>query len=276
MRSINELGMGRNTKLQLQFADRFWLRAGTRVATANTACAARSRRRGTSRARSAGAAGILNFFSGGSAAVAAGLPAIDAQARESLRELARYVPASERVVERARDPQRVGPQSVVARLVRADQARPVHVVLRRGGERAGHVYFAGEHTSIDSQGYMNGAVETGQRAAGRGARVAGGANVDEGRVLDAVGKASALPDNRVRLKPDPQPIHPTPEIQELPPRLRPVGRERRVRPLAVFLALAASRCRAAGARATRRPAPNTRASALRPKTFARSAGVIFG
>jgi len=27
------------------------------------------------------------------------------------------------------------------------------------------VYFAGEHTSIDSQGYMNGGVETGQRAA---------------------------------------------------------------------------------------------------------------
>ncbi len=29
----------------------------------------------------------------------------------------------------------------------------------------GHVYFAGEHTSIDSQGYLNGAVESGQRAA---------------------------------------------------------------------------------------------------------------
>ena len=83
MRSINELGMGRNTKLQLQFDDRFWLRAdGTSVATASTACAARSRRRGTSRARKPGAAGILNFFSGGSAAVAAGLGDIDTQARE--------------------------------------------------------------------------------------------------------------------------------------------------------------------------------------------------
>jgi monoamine oxidase len=34
------------------------------------------------------------------------------------------------------------------------------------GERAGHVYFAGEHTSLESQGYLNGAVESGQRAAG--------------------------------------------------------------------------------------------------------------
>ena len=33
-------------------------------------------------------------------------------------------------------------------------------------EPEGHVYFAGEHTSIESQGYLNGAVETGQRAAG--------------------------------------------------------------------------------------------------------------
>jgi monoamine oxidase len=33
-------------------------------------------------------------------------------------------------------------------------------------ERSGNCHFCGEHTSIDSQGYLNGAVETGQRAAG--------------------------------------------------------------------------------------------------------------
>jgi monoamine oxidase len=31
--------------------------------------------------------------------------------------------------------------------------------------REGACHFAGEHTSIDFQGYLNGAVETGQRAA---------------------------------------------------------------------------------------------------------------
>ena len=30
---------------------------------------------------------------------------------------------------------------------------------------AGRIVFAGEHTSIKSQGYMNGAIETGLRAA---------------------------------------------------------------------------------------------------------------
>jgi monoamine oxidase len=33
-------------------------------------------------------------------------------------------------------------------------------------ERQGDCFFAGEHTSVDFQGYLNGAVETGERAAG--------------------------------------------------------------------------------------------------------------
>jgi monoamine oxidase len=33
-------------------------------------------------------------------------------------------------------------------------------------KQQGGVHFAGEHTSIDFQGYLNGAVETGERAAG--------------------------------------------------------------------------------------------------------------
>ncbi|MCY7374085.1 MAG: FAD-dependent oxidoreductase, partial [Spirochaetaceae bacterium] len=34
------------------------------------------------------------------------------------------------------------------------------------GEPVGTCHFAGEHTSQDFQGYLNGAVETGYRAAG--------------------------------------------------------------------------------------------------------------
>jgi monoamine oxidase len=33
------------------------------------------------------------------------------------------------------------------------------------GRREGNAHFCGEHTSIDFQGYLNGAVETGERAA---------------------------------------------------------------------------------------------------------------
>jgi monoamine oxidase len=41
------------------------------------------------------------------------------------------------------------------------------------GEREGNCHFCGEHTSLDSQGYLNGAVETGERAAGEVARALG-------------------------------------------------------------------------------------------------------
>jgi monoamine oxidase len=33
------------------------------------------------------------------------------------------------------------------------------------GRKEGEVHFAGEHTSVDFQGYLNGGVETGERAA---------------------------------------------------------------------------------------------------------------
>ena len=50
-------------------------------------------------------------------------------------------------------------------------------------EPRGHVYFAGEHTSLESQGYLNGGVESGMRAAGE-VLASLGAKV-ESRVSDA-------------------------------------------------------------------------------------------
>ncbi|MFO1323944.1 MAG: FAD-dependent oxidoreductase [Burkholderiales bacterium] len=162
LRSINELGMGSNTKLQLQFADRFWLRAN---------CNGEYRLAGpfqttwdVTRAQG-GAAGVLNFFSGGSAAVAAGLGDIDTQADVALRALRAYGPGAQaqwngRVIRNAwdRNPWSLGSYA----LIKPGQYTSFYGVE---AEREGHVYFAGEHTSIESQGYLNGAVETGQRAA---------------------------------------------------------------------------------------------------------------
>jgi monoamine oxidase len=41
------------------------------------------------------------------------------------------------------------------------------------GEMEGNCHFCGEHTSLDSQGYLNGAVETGERAADEVAKALG-------------------------------------------------------------------------------------------------------
>jgi monoamine oxidase len=162
LRSINELGMGRNTKLQLQFGQRFWLREN---------CNGEYRLQGTfqttwdvTRAQPGGA-GILNFFSGGAAAVAAGQGDLAERARESLRELTRYRPGIEqhwngRAIRNAwdRNPWSLGSYALVG----PGQYTSFYGVE---GEREGNVYFAGEHTSAESQGYLDGAVETGKRAA---------------------------------------------------------------------------------------------------------------
>jgi monoamine oxidase len=161
-RSIDELGMGRNTKLQLQFAQRFWV---------NARCNGEYRLRGAfqttwdvTRAQP-GTAGVLNFYSGGARAVAAGLGDIDAQAREALAALARTAPEcaalwNGRVIRNAwdRNPWSLGSYA----LIRPGQYTAFYGIE---GKPEGHVYFAGEHTSIESQGYLNGAVESGQRAA---------------------------------------------------------------------------------------------------------------
>ena len=41
------------------------------------------------------------------------------------------------------------------------------------GEREGNAWFCGEHTSLDAHGYLEGAVETGERAASQVATAIG-------------------------------------------------------------------------------------------------------
>jgi len=160
--SIAELGMGRNTKTQLQFDERFWLAAH---------CNGEYRLRGAfqttwdvTRAQD-GRAGVLNFFAGGAAAEAAGKPPIMDAARASLAELAPMAPPAAalwngRVIRNAwdRNPWSFGSYA----LIKPGQYTSFYGIE---GRPEGHVYFAGEHTSLAAQGYLEGAVESGQRAA---------------------------------------------------------------------------------------------------------------
>src|SRR6266542_3312760 len=162
LKAIRELGMGRNTKLQLQFSERLWERHNangeTRVEGAFQTSWEATRAQ-------VGPAGILNCFSGGSTATRAGEGETDERAREALADLERALPGlsslwNGRAIRNAweRYPWTLGSFS----LLKPGQYTTLNGVLH---EREGNVHVAGEHTSEDWSGYLNGAVDSGQRAA---------------------------------------------------------------------------------------------------------------
>ena len=160
--AIRTLGMGRNTKLQLQFASRHWRMRGGNGETRLEGAYVTSWE--VTRAQE-GDAGILNFFSGGSIAQRAGEGDPETQARTALAHAEPLYPGlaaqwTGAVIRNAWDryPWTRGSYS----LLRPGQYTAFHGIE---WEPEGHVYFAGEHVSEEASGYMEGAVETGQRAA---------------------------------------------------------------------------------------------------------------
>ncbi|MCA3130787.1 MAG: FAD-dependent oxidoreductase [Rhodocyclaceae bacterium] len=163
LRAIRELPMGASTKLQLQFRHRFWNARGNNGVVVMDAAPFHSTWEPT-RAQP-GEAGILNFWSGGSLAFAAGTGPARSLAPRAADALAQALPgATEAWNGRAiRDAWSDNPWS------RGSYAYyPVGYatsVLGIEPEPEGHCHFAGEHTSLQWQGFLNGAVESGLRAA---------------------------------------------------------------------------------------------------------------
>jgi monoamine oxidase len=162
LRAIRELGMGRNTKLQLQFADRGWIaqrgNGETRVEASYQVSWEVTRGQ-------SGTPGILNFYSGGATAVKAGDGTPEDRAREALADLEPLYPGigarwNGRVIRNPWDryPWSRGSYSLI---------RPGQYTTLHGIEHLpeGRVRFAGEQSSAEWYGYMNGAVESGLRAA---------------------------------------------------------------------------------------------------------------
>jgi len=161
-KSIHELPMGASTKLQLQFNDRPWNARGSNgeVRIEGSFHSTWEVTRGQP-----GSAGILNFWSGGRVAVAAGERSKENQADIALRDLEQVWPGireywNARVIRNAwhTNPWSGGSYAYYP---------PGYMTTLLGieGEREGNFFFAGEHTSREWQGFLNGAVETGERAA---------------------------------------------------------------------------------------------------------------
>ena len=160
--AINEQGMGTNSKLHAQFARRHWNDLGSNGETfsdrgyQNTWEVTRGQ---------TGASGILVDYTGGTigASFGSGTPAQRAQ--QFLAQLEPVLPGiSQHWNGRATIDYWPG-----YRWTRGSYSywKPGQYTRFAGfeRERQGNCHFAGEHTSLDFQGYLNGAVESGERAA---------------------------------------------------------------------------------------------------------------
>ena len=162
MTAIDELGMGTNSKLHLQFSSRHWTSLGANGETysdrgyQNTWEVTRGQ---------PGATGILVDYTGGNVGASFGSGTPSSRASQFLGQIEPVLPGlSARWNGRATvdywqgNPLTKGSYSYW---------KPGQYTKFAGaeGEEVGTCHFAGEHTSIDNQGYLEGAVETGQRAA---------------------------------------------------------------------------------------------------------------
>jgi monoamine oxidase len=161
--AINELGMGTNTKVHVQFTSRFWRdQACTGETYADTGY---QNTWEVSRAQS-GASGILVWYTGGNPGVAVGSGTVQSQVTKN------FLPKIEPVL----------PGATALWNLRATRDYWTGYPWTRGSysywkagqytkfsgaekERSNNCHFCGEHTSQDFQGYLQGAVETGERAA---------------------------------------------------------------------------------------------------------------
>lgn len=160
--AIDELAMGSNSKLNVQFSGRPWVSLGNNgdsfSSTGYQATWEASRGQ-------PGASGILVAYSGGNYADTFGQGAPTLRAAQFINQINSVLPG-------------IGAQfngHATVDFWRGDVfTRGSYSYWQVGqytrfagieGEQEGNAHFCGEHTSIDSQGYLNGAVETGERAA---------------------------------------------------------------------------------------------------------------
>ncbi len=160
--AISQLGMGTNSKLNVQFKRRLWQEQGFNGDTyADTGYQATWE---VSRAQ-AGSSGILVDYTGGTIGASFGTGTPQQRAQQFCTQLEPLIPG-------------IGAQTNGKATIDFwpgyRWTKGSYSYFKVGqytafagaeGEREGTCHFAGEHTSQDNQGYLEGAVETGQRAA---------------------------------------------------------------------------------------------------------------
>jgi monoamine oxidase len=160
--AIRELPMGTNSKLHVQFNRRLWRGQGLNGETyADTGY---QNTWEVTRAQS-GTSGILVDYTGGNIGASFGSGTPSDRAKQFLAQIEPVIPGATKAWNGKATidfwtgyPWTKGSYSYwkVGQYTKFSGAE---------GERSGACHFAGEHTSVDFQGYLNGAVESGERAA---------------------------------------------------------------------------------------------------------------
>jgi monoamine oxidase len=162
MTAIQQLGIGSNSKLNVGFTQRRWVALGNNGDTFSD--------RGyqatweVSRGQP-GNSGILVAYSGGNYADTFGNGTPDQRAQQFLAQIEPVLPglsaaySGKATIDYWRGDPNVRGSYAFWRIGQYTQFAGIE------GAQEGNAHFCGEHTSIDSQGYLNGAVETGERAA---------------------------------------------------------------------------------------------------------------
>ena len=161
--AIEEQGMGTNSKLHVQFSRRHWNGLGSNGETFSDTGYQNSWE--VSRAQP-GTAGILVDYTGGNIGASFGSGTPTTRAQQFLAQIEPVLPGLA---------QHWNGKATIDFWPGYEWTRGSYSYWKVGqytafagieGKQEGNAHFCGEHTSIDFQGYLNGAVETGERAAG--------------------------------------------------------------------------------------------------------------
>ncbi len=164
LQMIQELGYGTNAKLMMGFGSRPWRSPGMATGSSVSDIGELQATWETSRGYG-GTVGVLTNFVGGDRGVAIGQGTAEERALEVLPWLNGVFPGTQAAYTAGSAIRQHWP-SAPFMLGSYACYRPGQAVFSgTEGEAEGRLHFCGEHTSVDFQGYMEGAVETGLRAA---------------------------------------------------------------------------------------------------------------
>jgi monoamine oxidase len=161
-RAIQELGYGTNAKLMVGFSERIWRTAGRSNGSIMTDLPFQLTYEATR--MQPGKPGVLVNFTGGRHGVEIGQGTEAEQAERFAADLERIFPG---IAERRSSQVRFHWPTFQYTQGSYAAYRPGQWTGFGGaeGERVGNLHFAGEHCSVDFQGFMEGGCETGERAA---------------------------------------------------------------------------------------------------------------